>query len=448
MAFDFDLVVIGGGSGGVRAARISAELGATVLLVEAGQLGGTCVNVGCIPKKLLFHAAEYGHDFEDSRGYGFAPSEPGFDWAELIARKNGEIARLNAVYQRLLEAAGVELLFGRATLLDRHHAEVAGRRISARYFLLATGSTPRVPDVPGREHGITSNDAFFLERLPPRVLLVGGGYIALEFASIFHGLGSEVRLVHHGEQILRGFDRDVRDHLASELGKQGIAIRCGTRVESIEKRRGELLVRFTGGDAAAFDQVMFATGRVPNTTGLGLAGLGVRLDPGGAVETDAFARTSIDNIFAVGDCIGGLGLTPVAIAQGHALARSLFEGTPVSADLNHVPTAVFSQPVAAVVGLPEHDARARYPDLAIYRSVFTPLKHRLSGSAQQSLIKLVVDAQTDRVLGCHMVGGDAAEIIQGFAVALKCGATKRQLDSVIGLHPTSAEEFVTLRQPV
>jgi glutathione reductase (NADPH) len=448
MAFDFDLVVIGGGSGGVRAARVSAELGARVLLIEAGLLGGTCVNVGCIPKKLLFHAAAYGHDFVDSRGYGFAPREPGFDWPELIARKNSEIARLNEVYQRLLEAAGVELLFGRARLLDRHHAEVAGRRISARYFLIATGSTPSVADVPGREHGITSNEAFFLPRLPRRALLVGGGYIALEFASIFHGLGSQVQLVHRGEQVLRGFDRDVRDHLASELGKQGIAIRCGTQVESIERRRGELLVRFVGGAAMAFDEVLFATGRVPNTAGLGLAELGVGLGPQGAVETDGFARTAVDNIFAVGDCIGGFGLTPVAIAQGHALARSLFQGTRVSVDLNHVPTAVFSQPVVAVVGLPEHEARARYRELLIYRSVFTPLKHRLTGSPQQSLIKLVVDAETDRVLGCHMVGGDAAEIIQGFAVALKCGATKRQFDSVIGLHPTSAEEFVTLRTPV
>jgi glutathione reductase (NADPH) len=446
MAFEFDLIVIGGGSGGVRAARISAELGAKVLLIEAGQLGGTCVNVGCIPKKLLFHAAEFGHDFADSQGYGFGPRATTFDWSELIGRKNVEIERLNGVYRRLLEAAGVELLFGRATLFDRHHVEVAGRRISARYFLIATGSTPRIPDVPGREHGITSNEAFFLDRLPRRALLVGGGYIGLEFASIFEGLGSEVQLVHRGDQILRGFDRDVRDHLASELGKQGIAIRCGTSVERIEKRGGELLVRFVEGDTAACDQVLFATGRVPNTAGLGLAQLGVRLDSQGAVETDAHARTSVDNIFAVGDCIGGFGLTPVAIAQGHAVARTLFSGTPVCVDLNHVPTAVFSQPAVAVVGLAEHDARARHREVTIYRSVFTQLKHRLSGRPQQSLIKLVVDAETDRVLGCHMVGGDAAEIIQGFAVALKCGATKQQFDSVLGLHPTSAEEFVSLHR--
>jgi glutathione reductase (NADPH) len=445
--FDFDLVVIGGGSGGVRAARVAAELGAKVALIESSQLGGTCVNLGCIPKKLLVYAAEFGHAWDEAAGYGFRVSEPTFDWATLVQRKNVEIARLNRAYEGLLHQAGVELIRGRAALIDPHTAQVAGRLLRSRYLLIATGGVPDLPRVAGRQHAITSDEAFHLPSLPQRVMLVGGGYIALEFASIFEGLGREVEVLHRGDQILRGFDRDVRDHLASELRKQGIAVRCCTSVRSIERRGHELDVKLENGESTSCDLLLFATGRVPNTADLGLERAGVALDGRGAVKADRLGRSSVPHIFAVGDVVGRFGLTPVAIAQGHAVARTLFAGGgPVEPDLEHVPTAVFSQPPVAVVGLPEHDARAQYQRIATYRSVFTPLKHRLTGRDRQSLVKLVVDDDSDRVLGCHMVGADAPEIIQGFAVALKVGATKAQFDSVIGLHPSAAEEFVTLRK--
>jgi glutathione reductase (NADPH) len=372
--------------------------------------------------------------------------KPAFSWSTLLARKDVEIARLNQVYHDLLVDAGVELIAGRAEFSDAHTVCVADRTLRARNVLIATGSIPHMLDVPGHELAISSDHAFHLERLPKRVVLVGGGYIALEFAGIFHALGSEVRIVHHGDQILRGFDREVRDHLARELRAQGIAIDCTASVRSLRRSSDGIAVEIDGAEHDVAETVMFATGRTPNTSQLGLSRAGVTFDARGAIWTDDHCRSSVSHIFAVGDCLGTSGLTPVAIAQGQAVAQTLFgQGAPPRVALDHVATAVFSQPAVATVGLPEHEARERYAHVTTYRSLFTPLKHRLTGRARKNLVKIVVDAERDRVVGCHVVGADAAEIIQGFAVALQLGVTKAQLDSVIAVHPTAAEELVTLR---
>lgn len=442
--FEFDFVVIGGGSGGVRAARVAGQLGARVALIESERLGGTCVNAGCIPKKLLFYAAEIAHALEDASGYGWEAAHASLRWERLIANKDVEIARLNAVYARLLENAGVELVSGRATLVGAHAVRVNERVLRARHILIATGGKPQRLDIPGNEHAIVSDDAFQLPQLPRRVLLVGAGYIALEFAGIFHALACEVQIVHHGEQILRGFDDDVRQHLGAELRKQGIAIRCSTALRAIERTADGLRVQLSDGTSEPCDTVMFAVGRAPNTSELGLAQVGVRCDAQGAIAVDAQGRTSLPHVFAVGDCTGGAALTPIAIAQGHALARMLFGNFTRTVDLRFVPTAVFSQPAVATVGLTEQVAREQQHEVICYRSEFTPLKHQLTGRKRRNLVKVVVDADSERVLGFHMVGADAPEIIQGFAAALSLGITKPQLDAVIALHPTSAEEFVLL----
>lgn len=445
---EFDLVVIGAGSGGVRAARVAAELGARVAIAEEAKFGGTCVNAGCVPKKLFVHASEFAHARLDARGFGWGRAAPSFDWSALIANKNREIARLNQIYARLLESAGVEIVRGRARLGAPHSVQVGERSLRTRYVLVATGGRPIVPEHPGHELAFTSDDAFHLPALPERLVLVGGGYVATEFACIFRGLGVDVQIVHRGEQILAGFDRELRDHLARELRKQGISIACGAMVQSIARSERGLSVALSDGRAFEADQVMLAVGRRPYTRELGLEEAGVQLCEDGTVIVDGFSRTSVPHVFAVGDCAGRLALTPVAIADGRAAAQTMFaEATPCT-DPDKVPTALFTQPPLATVGLSEDEARTCYGDVEIYRSAFTPLKHRLTGRDAQSLVKLVVDKQSQRVVGCHMVGEGAPEIMQGFAVAMQCGATKAQFDATVGIHPTAAEEFVTMRSPV
>jgi glutathione reductase (NADPH) len=445
--YDYDLFTIGAGSGGVRASRMSAGLGARVAVAEERDLGGTCVNVGCIPKKLFVYAAHFREDFEDAAGFGWSVGERGFDWSSLLRNKDAEIARLNGVYARLLDDAGVTRIAGHARVVDPHTVEVAGRRITAENLLIATGSWPSVPAVPGAEHAITSNEAFHLDRLPARAIIVGGGYIAVEFAGIFHGLGVDVVQLYRGPLFLRGFDDDVRSMLAQEMRKKRIDLRFDANVAKIEKRSDGVVATLEDGASLEADLILYATGRAPLTRDLGLEEAGVELDAAGAVVVDAWSRSSVDSIWAVGDATDRINLTPVAIAEATALARTLFGGEPTRPDHTDVPSAVFSQPAIGSVGLTEAAAREQYGDVDVYRSRFRPLKHTLSGRDEQTLMKLVVDRASDRVVGCHMVGPDAGEIIQGFAVALKCRATKAQFDATIGIHPTSAEEFVTLREP-
>ena len=442
---DYDLFVLGAGSGGVRAARIAAGLGARVAVAEEQHLGGTCVNVGCVPKKLLVYASHFADAFEDARGFGWNVQSPRFDWRALIANKNREIARLNGVYRRLLEGAGVAVIEARARLVDATTVAAGDRTVRARHVLVATGGRPVVPAVTGAEHVITSNEAFFLDDLPGRVVIVGGGYIAVEFAGIFAGLGARVHQLYRGSLFLRGFDDDIRSTLADEMRKKGIDLRFETAVERITRRGDERLVALASGETIACDLVLYATGRAPNTADLGLEAAGVRLDGNGAVVVDAYSRSSVESIFAVGDCTDRLNLTPVAIREGQAVAWTLFGAKPTTADHTGVPTAVFSQPPAATVGLTEAEARATHARVDVYRTAFRPMKHTLTGRDEKTMIKLVVDAETDRVLGAHMVGADAPEIIQGIAIALKCGARKADFDATVGIHPTAAEEFVTLR---
>jgi len=446
--FDYDLFTIGAGSGGVRASRMSAAFGARVAVAEDKHLGGTCVNVGCIPKKLLVYASHYGTDFEDAAAYGWNLGPRTFDWARLIANKDREIARLNGVYGSILEKNGVELLNGTAHVLDAHTIEIGGRRVTARYVLIATGGLPFVPPGPGSDLAITSNEIFSLPARPERVLIVGGGYIAVEFAGILHGMGSQVTQIYRGNLFLRGFDDDVRTVLAEEMRKQRIDLRFGTDLVSIERRGGALAATLGDGSVLEVDQVLSATGRLPNTKGLGLEAAGVELDAFGAVRVDELSCSSAPNIYAVGDVTNRINLTPVAIHEGAAVATTLFGGKPTCPDHSDVPSAVFSHPNIGSVGLTEAQARHQYAELAIYKARFKPLKHTLTGRDETTLMKLVVDRATDRVVGCHMVGPDAGEIVQGLAIAIKCKATKAQFDATIGIHPTAAEEFVTMRDPL
>ncbi|MBI2359962.1 MAG: glutathione-disulfide reductase [Deltaproteobacteria bacterium] len=443
--YDYDLFTIGAGSGGVRASRVAARFGAKVAIAEERYLGGTCVNVGCIPKKLLVYAAHFREDFEDAAGFGWTVGKRSVDWARLIANKDAEIHRLNGVYQRLLETAGVTITRGRAQILDAHTVVVGENRYTAEYILIATGSWPTVPEIPGAEHAISSNEAFYLPSLPRRIVIVGGGYIGVEFASIFHGLGVEVSQLYRGPLFLRGFDDEVRETLAEEMKKKGIDLRFQTSVTGIERTGGGLRVALAGGTALETDAVMFATGRHPNTHGIGLERAGVQLGSKGAVIVDAYSCTTAPNVYAVGDCTDRMMLTPVAIAEGRAVAETLFNNNRMKPDYANVPTAIFSLPNVGTVGLTEREARERYGKIDVYKTRFRPLKHTLSGRDETTLMKLVIDPATDRVLGCHMVGPEAGEIIQGLAVALTCGATKAQFDATIGIHPTAAEEFVTMR---
>jgi glutathione reductase (NADPH) len=446
--YDYDFFVIGGGSGGVRASRIAAGFGARVAIAENHRFGGTCVIRGCVPKKLLAYAAHFREDFEDAAGFGWTVGPASFSWPALIANKDREIARLETVYTSLLVKSGVEVFQSTARVVDAHAVEVDGRRISARYLLVATGAWPRMPAIPGIEHCISSNEAFQLPDLPRRILVVGGGYIAVEFAGIFHGLGAQVTLSYRGAQILRGFDDEVRAHLHEELCAKGIRVVLDSNVSAVERSAdGSLCAHFDNDkfDSMPADAVMFATGRVPHTRGLGLEAAGVALGPEGAVRVDDRSCSSVPSIYAVGDVTDRINLTPVAIREGQAVATTLFGGHELRADHHDVPSAVFSQPPIGTVGLTEAAAAARYGTVEVYRTHFRPLKGTLSGRTERTLIKLIVDQASQRVVGAHMVGSDAPEIIQGIAIAVKAGLTKAQFDATVGIHPTAAEEFVTLK---
>lgn len=445
--YDYDLITLGAGSGGVRASRMAGGFGARVAIVEKARVGGTCVLRGCVPKKLLVYGAHFAEDFEDARAYGWTPGKATFDWPTLITAKNRELDRLEGIYGRLLRDGKVEVVMGQGVLADAHTVEVAGRRLTAERILVATGGWPSLPKIPGIEHAITSNEALDLMTLPKRIVIVGGGYIAVEFAGIFNALGVEVLIVIRAANILRGFDEDVRASLAQAMEAKGITIRRETVVRSIEKTDGGYALALADDEAIEVieaDLVMYATGRHPNTAGLGLEDAGVRLNGRGAVIVDEWSRSSVASIFAVGDCTDRINLTPVAIAEARAFAETEFNSHPVRMTYEAIPSAVFSQPPVGSVGLTEAEARAKGP-VDIYVSRFRPMKHTLTGRDEGTMMKLVVDRASDRVLGCHMVGADAPEIIQGLAVALKCKATKGQFDATIGIHPTAAEEFVTMR---
>ncbi len=447
--YDFDFFVIGAGSGGTRAARIAAAHGAKVGVAEERHLGGTCVNVGCVPKKLFTYAAHFAEDFEDAEGFGWTVRTRRHAWPKLIAEKNREIARLNRIYERLIEGPGAEIFDSRAVFLDRHTLDVGGRRITADKVLIAVGGRPFVPDFDGSEHTITSDDAFFLPELPERILIVGGGYIAVEFAGIFSGLGAQVTQLYRGERFLRGFDDDVREFLADEMVKKGVDLRFNADVRRVTRQPdGAFIAELNDGGALETDLVMYATGRVPNTGGLGLAAAGVATGRAGAVTVDAGWQTGVDNVYAIGDVTDRIQLTPVAIQEGHALADALFNPSGKTVGYEFVPSAVFSQPEIGTVGYTEADARAKFGALDIYRSTFRPMKHTLSGRDERGLMKLVVVRGTQRVVGLHVVGPGAGEMTQGFAVAIVMGATKQDFDATIGIHPTAAEELVTMREPV
>jgi len=444
--YDFELFTIGAGSGGVASSRRAGSHGARVAICEEDRVGGTCVLRGCVPKKLLVYGAHFRHDFEDAAGFGWSVPEPKHDWKKLQAAKDKELDRLNGVYKRLLRDSGVQLIEGRGRIVAPHTVEVAGQRYTAAHILVSTGSRPFVPDMPGIEHVLTSDGALNLKELPRRIIIVGGGYIAVEFAGIFNALGVKVTVLIRGDTVLRGFDDDVRAFLTQELRKKGVDIRSEVFVRDIEKRSdGTLSVLTRMGDTLEVDAVMFATGRAPNTQGVGLEEVGVKLNARGAVVVDVGSRSSVEGIYAVGDVTDRLNLTPVAIAEGRALAETLFNNNPVRMDHTGVPSAVFSQPPVGTVGLTELEARELHGAVDVYASSFRPMKHTLSGREERSMMKVIVERASGRVLGFHMVGADAPEIVQGLAVALKCGVTKKQLDATVGIHPTAAEEFVTLR---
>lgn len=446
--YDYDLFVIGAGSGGVRAGRIAAKHGAKVAVAEEYRVGGTCVIRGCVPKKLFVYASKFAEEFEDAVGFGWTTEKVSFDWTTLVENKDKEIDRLNKAYIRNLEAAGAELILERAVIVDPHTVQLAsGRKVSAKHILIATGASPFVPQhLPGRELAITSNEAFHLERLPRRIVIVGGGYIAVEFAGIFNGLGVETVLLYRGEQILRGFDDDLRKHLATEMEKKGIDIRTGVDVRDIVRSGDGVRVTLTDGSAIGAGQVMYATGRVPNTFGLGLENVGLHGNPHGAIDVDGTSQTKVPSIHAVGDVTNRVNLTPVAIREGHAFADTVFGGKPTTVNHSMIPTAVFSQPELGTVGLTEAQARAAHAKVDIYKTSFRPMKHTLSGRDERMLMKLVVDGESDRVLGCHIAGPDAGEMAQLLGIAITCGATKAQFDATMAVHPTASEELVTMRE--
>ncbi len=450
MAYEFDLFVIGAGSGGVRAARFAAGFGAKVAVAESRYLGGTCVNVGCVPKKLLVYGAHFADDFEQASGFGWSLGEANFDWPTLIANKDREIHRLNGIYRNLLVNSGVTLMEGHAKLTGANEVEVNGQRYTAKHILIATGGWPQIPEIPGHEHAISSNEAFFLKELPKRVLVVGGGYIAVEFAGIFHGLGAETSLLYRGEMFLRGFDGAVRKHLHEELLKRGMDVQFNADIARIDKQAdGSLKATLKDGRELITDCVFYATGRRPMLDNLGLENTGVKLDKRGFVEVDDLYQSAEPSILAIGDVIGRVQLTPVALAEGMAVARRLFKPEQYRAvDYKMIPTAVFSLPNIGTVGLSEEQAIEEGHKVQIFESSFRPMKLTLTECQERTLMKLVVDADTDKVLGCHMVGPEAGEIVQGLAIALKAGATKQHFDETIGVHPTAAEEFVTMRTPV
>jgi glutathione reductase (NADPH) len=445
--YDFDLFVIGAGSGGVRAARIAAGYGARVGICEESRVGGTCVIRGCVPKKLLVYASHFAEDFEDARGFGWKLGPAEFSWRDLIRAKDAEIDRLNGVYLRLLSDAGVTLFPQRGTLAGPHELRVGDTTVSAAHILVATGGRPWLPEIPGIEHAITSDEAFHLEALPERVAVIGGGFIACEFAGIFNGLGSRVVQVYRGDAVLRGFDGDVRRVVTAELRRKGIDLRLQANVVEIARGPDGLEVTLDDGELLSVDQVLYATGRVPNVRGLGLPEAGVEVRADGRVVVDEYSRSSVEHIFAVGDVTSRVNLTPVAIYEGHAFADTVFGGTPRPVNHEYVPSAVFSQPPVGTVGYAEEVARHHVGPVDIYMSEFRPMKHTLSGREERALMKLVVERASRQVVGVHVVGPDAPEIVQGFAVAVKSGLTKDRFDCTIGIHPTAAEELVTMRTP-
>lgn len=446
--YDYDLFVIGAGSGGVRAARIAANYGARVAVAEEYRVGGTCVIRGCVPKKLFVYASHFADEFDEAAGFGWTVGEARFDWKTLIANKDKEIDRLNGIYIRNLQNAGVEIVESRATVVDAHKVrlEATGKEVTAERILIAVGATPFVPDLPGIEHAITSNEAFHLEDLPKRVVVVGGGYIAVEFAGIFNGLGADTIQLYRGPLFMRGFDDDLRNLLAEEMVKKGVDLRMNADIASIAKRDGELHLTLTNGHVVKTDAVMYATGRVPNTKGLGLEAVGVKLGKNGEVIVDEYSQTSVPGIYAVGDVTDRANLTPVAIREGHAFADTVYGGRKVMVDHSVIPTAVFSQPELGTVGLTEALARARCPEIDLYKTTFRAMKNTLSGSQERTFMKLVVDARTDKVLGVHLMGPGSGELIQAVGIAVTMGATKAQFDATIAVHPTAAEELVTLRE--
>ena len=442
----YDLVVIGGGSGGVRAARIAAGHGAKVAICEEYRYGGTCVIRGCVPKKLMVYASAFHEEFVDSKHFGWSSKVEGFDWTTLIQNKDTEIDRLNKIYEGLLSNAGVDILFGSASLLDANTVSINDQQLNAKTILIATGGTPFMPSIEGIEHAISSNEVFHLEDKPDSAAVVGGGYIAVEFAGIFNGLGIDTSLIYRGAQILRGFDGSVSAHLSQEIQKKGINLMLNNTITKITLTdSGQKQLTLSDGSSKTVDCVLFATGRVPNVEGLNLAEVGVTLGEKGQIAVDQYSRTSVENIYAVGDVTDRIALTPVATMEGHAFADTVFGNNARLANHDNVPSAVFSQPPVASVGLSEEDARSTYANVDTYSSEFKILKHTLTDNTERTLMKLIVDADSDAVVGAHMVGHDAAEIMQGIAIAIKAGAKKSDFDATVGIHPSSAEEFCTMR---
>jgi glutathione reductase (NADPH) len=444
-SYDFDLFTIGAGSGGVAASRRAASYGARVGVCEDSRVGGTCVIRGCVPKKLLVYGASFADAFADAAGYGWTVPAPSFDWGTLIANKNKEIDRLEGIYRKLLKDSNCTLFEGRGRIVDPHTIEIGGKRVTAANILVSTGAWPDMPKIPGIEHAITSNEALELTRLPKRIVIAGGGYIAVEFAGIFAGVGAEVTEVIRADHILRGFDMDVRTNLEIEMRQRGIKILARKHIAEIKRAGSAFALRFDSGETIEADCVMYATGRKPKSSGMGLEEAGVKLGAGGAVMVDDWSRTAVPHIYAIGDVTDRLNLTPVAIAEGRALAETLFNDNPMAISHENVATAVFSQPPVGAVGMSEDTARENGIAIDVYRTRFRPMKHTLSGREERIMMKLVVERATDRVLGCHMVGPDAPEIVQCLSVAITCGATKKQFDRTIAVHPTAAEEFVTMR---
>ena len=447
MSFDYDLFVIGAGSGGVRAARMSASHGAKVAVAEEYRVGGTCVIRGCVPKKLFVYASHFAEEFVDAAGFGWTVADTKFDWPTLVKNKNAEIDRLNGIYIKNLEASGVEILQGRAIVKDANTVTLDGRDITAKYILVAVGGRPFMPQIEGVEHAISSNEAFQIEALPKDIIVVGGGYIAVEFAGIFNGLSVETTLVYRGAQILRGFDNEVRDHFAAEMAAKGVSLKTESDIAAIAKTENGYTVTYQDGSTQDTGLVMYATGRVPMTDGLGLENAGIELGAKGEIKVDAYSKTNIDSIFAVGDVTARAELTPVAIREGAAFAETVFNDNPIAVDHSIIPTAVFSQPPIGTVGLGEEAAREAGHEIDVYGASFRPMKNTLSGNPEKTLMKLIVDKADDKVLGLHIVGPDSGEMIQAFGVAIKMGATKAQFDATIAVHPTAAEELVTFKQP-
>lgn len=447
--YDYDLITIGAGSGGVRASRLAGGYGAKVAVIEESRVGGTCVMRGCVPKKLLVYGAHFAEELDDAAGYGWSIGPSSFDWGKLIAAKNAELERLEGVYRRILSNNSVELIEGRGRLVDAHTVAVGEKTYTAARILIAVGGWPTMPQIPGIEHAITSNEALDLPTLPKKVVVVGGGFIAVEFAGIFNALGAETTIIIRGDEILRGFDQDVRTSLAHELERKGIRIRRGAQVRSIDKLAdGTFSLLLKGDEEVLCDTVMYATGRAPKTDGLGLDAVGIETDPkSGAIKVDEWSRTNVPSIWAIGDVTDRVNLTPVALNEGLCFAETEFNNNPRVMDHATIASAVFSQPPVGTVGLSEAEARAQGP-VDIYMSRFKAMKYTLSGRDEKTMMKLIVDRASQKVLGAHMVGADAPEIVQGLAIAIKAGLTKKDFDATVGVHPTSAEEFVTMREPI